>query len=97
MAGEEHLQTLYDIQSNGHGGLDWAAVEEAFRAEVVETLTYGVPGLFKNGDREGLTRSTFQPGITILVKVFGRASGARPTLCCSCAVKYRKDRGTVAS
>ena len=99
MAGEEHLQKLHDIQSDGRGRLDCAAVKAAFRAEKVETLTEGFPAVFMSGgpDLEGLTKSTSQPGTTIPVKVTGKASGAHPTLCCSCAVKDGKDRGIAAS
>ncbi|KAK9916570.1 hypothetical protein WJX75_004341 [Coccomyxa subellipsoidea] len=35
----------------------------------------GTPGIFPSGDREGLTRTTYQPGSTILVNVSRRAQG----------------------
>ena len=72
-AEEQHTQTLYDIQADGSGRLDWAAVKEAFIAVVVEIKDGGTPGLFPSGNMQGLTRATFQPGSTILVTVSRKA------------------------
>ena len=61
--GESHPQMLVE------GSLDWEAVKEAFQAEAVEIETYGIPPLYRTGDRTGLTRKTFQANDVINVKV----------------------------
>lgn len=72
--GEEHMQKLHDIQE-GRGRVDWAAVKKAFRADLVEIKDEGTPELLKTGDREGLTRASFQPGSAILVSVSRKSQG----------------------
>ena len=52
---------LYDIETDGSGRLDWAAVELTLTADLVEIEGKGRPGVFPSGHREGLTRATFQP------------------------------------
>ena len=61
--GENHPQQLVE------GSLDWAAVEKAFSAEVVELEGSGTPLLYRTGDRTGYTRQTFTPNVIIKVKV----------------------------
>lgn len=72
---EEHKQKLYNIQLDGSGRLDWAAVEKAFGADLVEIKDEGLPGLLQEGDMKGLTRATFQHGSTIPVIVSRNAQG----------------------
>ena len=73
--GEQEDLELYDIQLDGRGRLDWAAVKEAFSADQVDIKGRGPPGLLQEGDRKGLTRATFQPGSIILVTVSRQAQG----------------------
>ena len=72
---EEHKQKLYNIELDGSGRLDWAAVEKAFGADLVEIKDEGLPGLLQEGDMKGLTRATFQPGSTIPIIVSRNAQG----------------------
>ena len=71
---QEELQ-LYDIQHDGSGRLDWAAVEKVFGANMVKIKGRGPPGVFPRGDKEGLTRDIFQPGSVILVTVSRNPQG----------------------
>ena len=72
---EEHKQKLYDPQPDGSGRLDWAAVKEAFGADLVEIEDAGTPSLLKDGDWKGYTIDTFKSGINILVAVSRKAQG----------------------
>ncbi|MGH3055578.1 MAG: hypothetical protein ACRDL7_11435 [Gaiellaceae bacterium] len=73
--GEQHKQKLYDIQLDGSGRLDWAAVKEAFGVDLVEIEDEGTPSLLKDGQWKGFTIDTFQPGSTIMVTASRRAQG----------------------
>ena len=66
---------LWDIQLDSKGRLDWAAVKEAFNADVVEILHEGSPPLLDEDPWEGFTMQTFQPGSTILVSVSCKTQG----------------------
>jgi hypothetical protein len=50
------------INRSDGGRLGWAAVEEAFSADLVEITDEGTPVLFPSSDKEGLTGTTYQPG-----------------------------------
>ena len=77
--GEESPQELLDIQPDGRGRLDWAAVKESFCADVVILAGGASPPVFNQEDAsKGLTRKLFQPGSTIFVAVTRKASGAIP-------------------
>ena len=65
---EERVQQLYDRR------LDWAAVEKAFDAKLVELVGSGVPGTIPAGDNQGLTRQRFEPGETVSVTVEKRGT-----------------------
>ena len=67
--GQQEKLQVYDIQPDGSGRLDWAAVKEAFDADTVKIQGRGPPGLFRSGDKEGLTRDIFQPGSVLPVTV----------------------------
>ena len=73
--GEQHKLKLHDIQEGGGGRLGWAAVEKAFNDGLVEITDEGTPVLYPSGDREGLTRTIYQPGSTIPVNISHRAQG----------------------
>ena len=73
--GEQHKQEVWNILPDGSGRLDWAAVKEAFGADLVEIEDRGTPALLKDGEWKGFTMGTFQPGSTILVTVSRRAQG----------------------
>ena len=75
-AGEEMPHILHDIQPDGSGRLDWAAVEESFCADVVNIVGASTPSVFRNGASQGLTRLLFKPGGTIRVIVMRKAPGA---------------------
>lgn len=47
----ERNQKLYDVQPDGNGRLSWAAVEEAFGADLVEIKGESNPELLQSGDR----------------------------------------------
>ena len=66
---------LYDVQPDGSGRLDWAAVKKAFLADVVEIKGRGPPGVFPSGDKEGLTRDLFKPDSIVTVIVTLRSQG----------------------
>ena len=67
--GEQEEQELYDIQPDGSGRLDWAAVKETFNADTVKITGRGSPSVLKDGEWKGFTLRTFQPGSTIMVAV----------------------------
>lgn len=73
--GKKEEMELWDIQFDGKGRLDWAAVKETFSADVVRILGKGTPPLLKKGEWEGYTRETFQPGSTIQLSVDRRGQG----------------------
>ena len=75
--GEESLPKLHDIQPDGSGRLDWAAVEKDFCADVVK-VEGATPSTFQEGALKGLTRDFFQPGSTVFVAVTRKAQGAIP-------------------
>ena len=72
---EEHKQELWNIQLDGSGRLKWAAVKEAFGADLVEIEDRGTPVLIEDGQWKGFTMGTFQPGSTILVTVSRKPQG----------------------
>ena len=73
--GEQEEQELYDIQLDGSGRLDWAAVKETFHADTVKITGRGSPSVLKDGEWKGFTLRTFQPGSTILVTVSRTVQG----------------------
>ena len=52
---EEHKQELWNIQLDGSGRLKWAAVKEAFGADLVEIEDEGTPALLEDGEQKGFT------------------------------------------
>ncbi len=77
--GEQEELQLYDIQDDGRGRLDWTAAERAFDARLLKIKGRGPPGVFPSGDREGLTRDTFQPGSVLPVTVYRKQGETRST------------------
>ena len=75
--GEESLPKLHDIQPDGSGRLDWAAVKKDFCADVVK-VEGATPSTIQEGALKGLTRDFFQAGSTVLVAVTCKAPGAMP-------------------
>ena len=73
--GEQHKQKLYDNHLDGSGRLDWVSVETVFGADLVEIVDVGRSSLLRNGQWEGFTLDTFQPGSIILVTVSRKAQG----------------------
>ena len=73
------LQSVYDIQPDGSGRLDWIAVTTSFLADVVEIVGKGMPAVFnEETESKGITRDLFHPGSTVLVAVRRKAPGAKP-------------------
>ena len=81
--GEESLPKLHDIQPDGSGRLDWAAVKEDFCADVVK-VGGATPSTFQEGALKGLTREVFQPGSTVMVDVTRKAQGTIPHSAAAC-------------
>ena len=86
---------LYDIETDGSGRLDWAAVELTLTADLVEIEGKGRPGVFPSGHREGLTRATFQPGSTIRVSVSHKLKGMAARLLLLAALHGESVRGCI--
>ncbi|CAK0772165.1 hypothetical protein CVIRNUC_003935 [Coccomyxa viridis] len=74
--GEESLPKLHDIQPDGSGRLDWAAVKKDFCADVVK-VEGATPSTIQEGALKGLTRDFFQAGSTVLVAVTCKAPGCQ--------------------
>ena len=73
--GKQHKQEVWNVQPDGSGRLDWAAVENTFDADLVEIKNRGIPALLKDGEWKGFTMGTFKPGSTILVTVSCKGQG----------------------
>ena len=79
-AAEREQLELHDLQLDGGGRLDWAAVERSFAARALSIVGGGSPVLIQGGPWNGFTTDTCQPGCIITVEEAAPKAPGRATL-----------------